>query len=301
MNKYLLVSVLSALAFPAYADVESFVNAAQNNDFESVQSFVAQGENVNAQNSLGNTALHFAVNNGNIDMVRFLLDNGADASISNSKGFSPTTIAEKKQFGEILNMFQITENDGEDEVDVIDGQIVETPAPEVIEQPSEPEQPAPEYVEQPMDPGQPAPEYVEQPMDPGQPAPEYVEQPMDPGQPAPEYIEPQVENSMPDPGIPHSDLYGPLYVGDEEVVFCLYLLGLTDKSDLTKAAEYYAGATNVTKNRYKKIAGMAKGLYDNAPKDDLKTMAGKCSGFITPQDREKQNQIIRSINKAFGY
>lgn len=110
MNKYMLVSVLSALAFPAYADVESFVTAAQKNDLASVQSFIEQGENVNEQNSLGNTALHFAVNNGNIDMIKLLLENGADATITNEKGWSPATIAEKKQLTEVIDIFQATQN-----------------------------------------------------------------------------------------------------------------------------------------------------------------------------------------------
>ncbi len=420
MNKYLLISVLSALAFPAYADVESFVTAAQKNDLATVQSLIAQGENVNAQNSLGNTALHFAVNNGNADMVKFLLENGADASIANAKGWSPVTIAEKKQLNDFINMFQADQNnkdlsdlvakasadaniaaqtvqsvennmvqeatkaaetitnevnaakaavedisdDGDDVVEVVDGVLVEsvpaptgevvpapveTEAPAVVPAPVETETPAvvpapvetetPAVVPAPVETETPAvvpapvetdaPAVVPAPVETETPAvvpapveteaPAVVPAPVETETPAPtEEVAPKPEPTpapkpapkkivkpvaaKPAPKLVPSVLDKAIYAGDEEIVYCLYYLGLqTEQHNLVVASEFFAGSTTITKDRYDVISGLAHKFYDNASEAEMKKMADKCSKVITPSNRDKQNQIIRSMNKAIGY
>ena len=408
MNKYLLISVLSALAFPAYADVESFVKKKKKNDLATVQSLIAQGENVNAQNSLGNTALHFAVNNGNADMVKFLLENGADASIANAKGWSPVTIAEKKQLNDFINMFQADQNnkdlsdlvakasadaniaaqtvqsvennmvqeatkaaetitnevnaakaavedisdDGDDVVEVVDGVLVESvPAPtgEVVPAPVETETPAvvpapvetetPAVVPAPVETETPAvvpapvetdaPAVVPAPVETETPAvvpapveteaPAVVPAPVETETPAPtEEVAPKPEPTpapkpapkkivkpvaaKPAPKLVPSVLDKAIYAGDEEIVYCLYYLGLqTEQHNLVVASEFFAGSTTITKDRYDVISGLAHKFYDNASEAEMKKMADKCSKVITPSNRDKQNQIIRSMNKAIGY
>ena len=395
MNKYLLISVLSALAFPAYADVESFVTAAQKNDLATVQSLIAQGENVNAQNSLGNTALHFAVNNGNADMVKLLLENGADASIANAKGWSPVTIAEKKQLNDFINMFQADQNnkdlsdlvakasadadiaaqtvqsvennmvqeaekaaetitnevnaaeaaaeqisdDADDVVEVVNGVLVENaPAPAEAETPApaEAETPAPAEEVAPAPEPEPAPAPAEEvaPAPESEPAPAPAEEvaPASEPEPAPAPAEEVAPAPAPEPApaptkaetkpapkpapkkiikpvaakpapkLVPSVLDKAIYAGDEEIVYCLYYLGLqTEQHNLVVASEFFAGSTTITKDRYDIISGLAHKFYDNASEAEMKKMADKCSNVITPSNRDKQNQIIRSMNKAIGY
>ena len=359
MKKYLLASVLSALAFPAYADVESFVTAAQKNDLAGVQALIAQGESVNAQNSLGNTALHFAVNNGNMDMIKLLLENGADSSITNEKGWSPASIAEKKQLSEVINIFQATQNNKDltdlvqkvsteanqtkqavanakqtaaeqaaekidkaselvnnkvekavaplnslannvaedEEVVVVDGKLVESPAPVPA--------PAEENVAAPAPAPAPAEENVAAPAPAPAPAKENVaEQKVENTQATKPALKPIVKpvTAKPRPKLIPSSLHKGLYSGDEEIVYCLYYLGLrTEQHNLTVASEYFAGTTTITKSRYDVIAELAHKFYDTASENEQKNMAEKCSKIITPQNSEKQNQIIRSMNKAVGY
>jgi ankyrin repeat protein len=49
---------------------------------------------LNAQNSSGNTALHWAALNGNLDAVKVLLEEGADPTITNERGHDAVFEAE---------------------------------------------------------------------------------------------------------------------------------------------------------------------------------------------------------------
>ena len=48
-----------------------------------------QGANVNIQNDLGNTALHYAIANQFFSIADILKNHGAKEDIANNKGFSP--------------------------------------------------------------------------------------------------------------------------------------------------------------------------------------------------------------------
>jgi hypothetical protein len=99
-----------------------------------------------------------------------------------------------------------------------------------------------------------------------------------------------------------SGLNKEIFAGDEEIVYCLYYLGLqTDQHYLTLASEFFAGSTAINKARFDKIAEMALKYYDNASEAETQKMASACSKIITPQNTDKQNQIIRAVNKAIGY
>jgi ankyrin repeat protein len=52
----------------------------------------------------GNTALHFAVLRNDVDMVKTLLDLGADKNIKNSIGKTPLDRARNKGFSDISNL-----------------------------------------------------------------------------------------------------------------------------------------------------------------------------------------------------
>lgn len=69
--------------------------AVRTDNIHELISFVEQGANINWQDSNmeGVTALHEASRKGNIEIVRYLLQKGADIHLRNYKGFSPLHIA----------------------------------------------------------------------------------------------------------------------------------------------------------------------------------------------------------------
>lgn len=62
--------------------------------------------NVNERSLRGNTALHFAVTCNDIEMVKTLLDLGADRTINNDPGYSPLDRARRKGFVEITKLLE---------------------------------------------------------------------------------------------------------------------------------------------------------------------------------------------------
>ena len=57
-----------------------------------VQLLLSRGFNPNTQNMDGNTALHYAVNNGQSKIVDSLISHGADEKIVNNQGVTPWEI-----------------------------------------------------------------------------------------------------------------------------------------------------------------------------------------------------------------
>lgn len=80
----------------AQAAVQDLIDSVKNQNIAAVRQMLAEGEDVNAQNVQGNTALHYAVALDDADMTRLLLENGANLNVANSKGWTPLKIAEKK-------------------------------------------------------------------------------------------------------------------------------------------------------------------------------------------------------------
>jgi ankyrin repeat protein len=63
-------------------NVEEFFNAAWKGDLERTIKILKEGEiDVNAKNKYGNTALTWASQNGHIEIVKYLLANGANPTI----------------------------------------------------------------------------------------------------------------------------------------------------------------------------------------------------------------------------
>ena len=345
MKKYLLFGTAMLLAFNAYASTDELVGAAQNGDWAKVQDLISAGDDINGTNAAGNTALHYAVNANNIDMIRFLLDHGAKSDIENTKGWSAFSIAEKKGNEAVVNL--INSHEFEDDIDAIvesfsDAEIeaptVEAPKVEVkaptVEAPKvEVKAPAVEAPKVEVKaPAVEAPKVevkvpaVEAPKvevkTPAVEAPKVevkapaVEAPkVEVKAPAVEAPKAEVKTvakpvvkaapkptPKPAPKFIPSSLNKNISAGDEEIVYCLYYLGLqTNEHNMVKASEFFAGSAGISKERHEKIAAAAHQYYDNASEAEMKQMAEKCSAYITPKNTEKQNQIIRSMNKSVGY
>jgi len=79
----------------------SLKNAVGQHDLELLGLLLAHGGNINLKSAGGNTPLHRAVhlnigNEGAYTMIKFLLENGADADMENDKGETPRSIVVEK-------------------------------------------------------------------------------------------------------------------------------------------------------------------------------------------------------------
>mmetsp|Transcript_25991 Transcript_25991/g.62011 ORF Transcript_25991/g.62011 Transcript_25991/m.62011 type:complete len:163 (+) Transcript_25991:77-565(+) len=103
-----LISLLAqadALFWPMGADVQRFTEAAYRGDVKTMRRQVRAGQNLNAKTEDGWTALANAALGGEAGAVRFLLEQGADASVSlpppydrmAALGIAERELAERKQ------------------------------------------------------------------------------------------------------------------------------------------------------------------------------------------------------------
>jgi len=89
----LLFVALQAPAGNAAADT-ALLDAAQQNDMAGVAKALEQGANVNAKTRYNATALMFGAMNGNLEIVRLLLERGADMNVRDTfYGFTPMAAA----------------------------------------------------------------------------------------------------------------------------------------------------------------------------------------------------------------
>ncbi|MET7141277.1 ankyrin repeat domain-containing protein [Xanthomonas sp. PPL139] len=80
--------------------------AATRGSVREMSALFISGADLNASGEHGYTPLHNAVEQGNIDAVRWLLENGADKSLLNSAGETPADLANilcETLIGSILN------------------------------------------------------------------------------------------------------------------------------------------------------------------------------------------------------
>jgi len=69
--------------------IKAFFQAVQNNKVGAVNNVLDQGIDVNVKDEvLGNTALCHAVFAGNVEMIKILLDQGADPRVQNNRGYN---------------------------------------------------------------------------------------------------------------------------------------------------------------------------------------------------------------------
>ncbi|MBU4305228.1 MAG: ankyrin repeat domain-containing protein [Candidatus Omnitrophica bacterium] len=90
----LIVFSLFVLAGCATVPVTNIPGAASNGDLSSVSWMVEQGYDLNASGGISNqTGLHYAAAGGNIEMLKVLLNAGANINAQDSYGFTPLMIA----------------------------------------------------------------------------------------------------------------------------------------------------------------------------------------------------------------
>ncbi|GLT98480.1 hypothetical protein SLE2022_159840 [Rubroshorea leprosula] len=80
--------------------------AAEQNNLDLLKEIVHCGGNVTRPRSNGSTALHVAVCEANIEMVKFLLKNGADIDKPDDDGWTPRDLADQQGHEDIKMLFQ---------------------------------------------------------------------------------------------------------------------------------------------------------------------------------------------------
>jgi len=72
--------------------LHDLINAAADGDIETIRKEI-QTVNINEQGRFGSSALYSACNFNRLNVVRFLLENGADVNIADNKGTTPLMLA----------------------------------------------------------------------------------------------------------------------------------------------------------------------------------------------------------------
>src|SRR5215467_15908310 len=96
-NQFLAVAVLCALTLAGvrgFADGTKVADAAMNGDRAAVRTLLTSGEDVNAAQGDGMTALHWAARRGDAEMVSMLLAAGANVrATTRLGGYTPIIMA----------------------------------------------------------------------------------------------------------------------------------------------------------------------------------------------------------------
>ncbi len=98
MKKVLVLLFLFILIIPGCSRKPRTVHtAAFDGDLTQVESFVKEDPSVvSHRDDEGRTPLHYAARNGHLDIVQFLLKNGADINAYDTEGWTPMRFAKFK-------------------------------------------------------------------------------------------------------------------------------------------------------------------------------------------------------------
>lgn len=333
MKKYLLMTCAMLLAVPAHADVNELLDKVKNKDVSAVETLLSKGENINAANEQGNTALHYAVATGNVRMVELLLAHDADMNIKNNKGWTPLGIAEKKNVGSVYDVLKNkkvadeakvkkeAEIKAKSEAEKLETEKAKIAAEAKIKAEIEARKTAEKArakteikakqealaAEQKSEKltaqKQPVSKDAKQTTVKEKTGVSNVKKNVVKKQPVSKKIPLQKNTSkkIAKQVFKASPLAAKVNQGEEEIVYCLQYLGLQgEQKNMLTAAEYYAAENGVNKTRYELVAAEAKHYYENASAEDIKSRADTCGKYITPKQADKQNKIIRSINRTIG-
>lgn len=107
MKKSLIMAMSMLLSSTsAQAAVQDLIANVKNQNITAVRQMLNNGEDVNAQNEQGSTALHYAIALDDAEMTRLLIENGANLYVANNKGWTPLKIAEKKNVKNVTAVLQ---------------------------------------------------------------------------------------------------------------------------------------------------------------------------------------------------
>ena len=82
----------------------SLLRSALKGDLGRVKAAVSRGEDIDGQCPEGETALHRACRKGHVDIVKYLLDNGANTELKECSDWTPLQVACKYYFVISMNL-----------------------------------------------------------------------------------------------------------------------------------------------------------------------------------------------------
>ncbi|MBI1791001.1 MAG: ankyrin repeat domain-containing protein [Acidobacteria bacterium] len=95
--RWIALTGLCALALYAWDLNDDLLAAARKGDAAAVKELLGKGANVNARSPYGVTPVHFASQNGHLEVLRILLENGADPNLRDTfYNFAPLARAADK-------------------------------------------------------------------------------------------------------------------------------------------------------------------------------------------------------------
>ncbi len=100
-------------------DASDLLLAVAKNDLETVQQRVGNGDDINSKNSVGNTALHLAAEQGFDGIATWLVANGANVGVANHRGWTPLHLAAR--YGNLRIGALLVEHDADVNARHIDG------------------------------------------------------------------------------------------------------------------------------------------------------------------------------------
>ncbi|MCL1823800.1 MAG: ankyrin repeat domain-containing protein [Oscillospiraceae bacterium] len=98
------------------ADTEAYNNAGQtplmlaftksDTELALIKQLISLGAQIDTQDNQGNTCLHYAVAEGNVNRIRLLLENGVDSSVQNAGGFSAYQLALNENKRSVVSLLE---------------------------------------------------------------------------------------------------------------------------------------------------------------------------------------------------
>ena len=85
-------------------DTPSIIEATINGDMDKVKKLAEDGEDIDAEDYMGYTAMDWSIKAGNVEMVKILLENGADPNNETMYGMTPLMTAAEKGKPEIIKL-----------------------------------------------------------------------------------------------------------------------------------------------------------------------------------------------------
>ncbi len=85
-------------------DASDLLQAVAKGNLKAAQNRVEAGDDINGRNSVGNTVLHLAAEQGHEEIAAWLIDNGANAALGNHRGWTPLHYAARYGNNEIARL-----------------------------------------------------------------------------------------------------------------------------------------------------------------------------------------------------
>ena len=313
MRRYLLVLMLSILTTPSFASVDDLILQVKRGGLTELETMLSkEGEDVNATNSSGNTALHYAVATNDTEIVTLLLSHGAKIDIKNNKGWSPLMIAEKKNLNDVVNVMKNYSKDNvvasvtnvaSKTVDAVKNFAADTKnkvvskANEVVDIVQNKTEEIKKQREENLAKKQ-AGDLAKKKDEAEKLAKEQAAELAKKQAEAEAWAKKEAERIAKE----EAKVAEETYMRNLEVVYCLNFLGLqTDEPNMMAASSHYAVDAGLEKKDFDVIEQMTKEFYESNSSRSIEDRIKECSDIITPKNADAQNKIIRSLNKSIGF